>query len=407
MTGADRLLADRDRDLPRLAEVLDPMGVADHLASAAPAVGVASAEALYVRYKPATNCLVSYRFHTTTGPVVGYVKTVRRGSEGKIEKMALLGAVVIHPDLAIALLPNDVDLPALKRFGSSIDDLLERLGRPRAGPVAVRPLSYKPERRFVGVVESESGPEAVLRAYTSDDYAPAKGGIEAFPSDHRVATPTIIGKSNRHHALTVTWSPGDPLSDHLSLHPEVEGRRLGVVIRHLHHRPPDRLPPARARHTVARRILSTWQAVRRLHPSGAELPPAFAERLVDRMNQGGDDVPIHGDLSADQVLVGRPDGRLGIIDWDHAGLGDPVWDLGCFLADLELRALEATIDRSTADAWREALIEGYGDGSIVDRVDLATAAGLIALSTEPFRRRRPGWDTQIDAIVGRARQLAE
>jgi homoserine kinase type II len=39
------------------------------------------------------------------------------------------------------------------------------------------------------------------------------------------------------------------------------------------------------------------------------------------------DVPVHGDLFADNLIVG-PDGDLSIIDWETASLDDPLLDLG-------------------------------------------------------------------------------
>jgi len=79
---------------------------------------------------------------------------------------------------------------------------------------------------------------------------------------------------------------------------------------------------------------------RRLSPHHQDLIADFPDRefadwLTDRLatitrheadHQRGA-VPIHGDLFADNLIVG-PDGSLSIIDWETASLDDPLLDLG-------------------------------------------------------------------------------
>jgi hypothetical protein len=48
---------------------------------------------------------------------------------------------------------------------------------------------------------------------------------------------------------------------------------------------------------------------------------------VDRRRPHPDNTRLrHGDFSLDQVIIG-PDGGLGFIDWDRAGVGNPAADL--------------------------------------------------------------------------------
>ena len=62
---------------------------------------------------------------------------------------------------------------------------------------------------------------------------------------------------------------------------------------------------------------------------------AFAKWLTDHLNEidrkeaahHRDKVPVHGDLFADNLIVG-PDGSLSIIDWETVALDDPLLDLG-------------------------------------------------------------------------------
>ena len=116
MIAADHHLADLDKTLPRLAELLDPLCIAGLFEEAHPRLGHVEARSHYVRYKPGTNCLVAYEFLTPSGPAIGYAKTVRRDDIDKIAKMVGAGAASFGADLALTLLPNDPKVNALRRF---------------------------------------------------------------------------------------------------------------------------------------------------------------------------------------------------------------------------------------------------------------------------------------------------
>ena len=66
-----------------------------------------------------------------------------------------------------------------------------------------------------------------------------------------------------------------------------------------------------------------------LLPELTERAADLAERIAGRLSGLAPvRVPVHGDFSADQAVLG-PDGVAGLIDLDSAALGDPAADLGC------------------------------------------------------------------------------
>lgn len=118
----------------------------------------------------------------------------------------------------------------------------------------------------------------------------------------------------------------------------------------------------------------------------AALAPDLAAALI-RARQELDTaspvaVPIHGDPVPENVLV-APGGVL-LIDWDHAGMGDPAWDLAYF-------ALEAGL----SPAEEIALAAAHGAPGLVSRrlaVSRMIAAALCALWGADRMRRRASPD---------------
>lgn len=405
---ADQELVEREPGLPALGLALDPVAIADRLRTKRPDLCIRTAEAVYVRYKPETSCLVSYRFDTSEGPLLGYAKTVRRGDEPKIDKMLGNGGLAVDTNLAINLFPTDLELRALKHLDGGQEPLVDRLGVLAGQEIRLRTLSYKPERRYVAAAESDEGPQLVIRAYTDHDYRAARNAATAFCTNDVFAVAALAGKNNRNRALAIGWAPGRSLSRHLADEPAFTGITVGRALRLLHRQQPAAPLPGDGRQQIVRRVTETAAAAGQLLPAGAEKLSLTASRLKQQLKRWPQHrVPVHGDFSADQVLIGRSDNRIGIIDWDRAAHGDAAWDLGCFLADLDCRVLARALDRVTADLWAEALLEGYDYNHPHEMIQVATAAALISRSTDPFRRRKPEWDTEIRAIINRAVEVAE
>jgi thiamine kinase-like enzyme len=118
----------------------------------------------------------------------------------------------------------------------------------------------------------------------------------------------------------------------------------------------------------------------------------------------GDVVPLHGDFSADQVVVG-PDGVPVLIDLDSAHFGSAATDLGCLVAST-LTEAEALGTASQGERDVAALLAGYGG---VRRpparfaVDVQAIAFRLRKAADPFRTCAPDWTEQVTRRVDRTR----
>ena len=87
-------------------------------------------------------------------------------------------------------------------------------------------------------------------------------------------------------------------------------------------------------------------------PAAYEHAEATAD-LIERRREGVAPCPCHNDLLNANFIAG--DGRLWIVDWEYAGMGDPFFDLGNFAVNHELdddgeRALLAAYGSDDGDA---------------------------------------------------------
>ena len=114
--------------------------------------------------------------------------------------------------------------------------------------------------------------------------------------------------------------------------------RLAILLRRLHSlpavgKPFDPLAAAR-RYAVA---LGTEQAAR-LADGAADLIGA---------GQGGETALCHNDLVCENIFEAE-DGRLLLIDWEYAGIGDPYFDLAVVV---QHHLFDPVLSRGFLDAW--------------------------------------------------------
>lgn len=149
--------------------------------------------------------------------------------------------------------------------------------------------------------------------------------------------------------LLMTRLPGEPLWDVLLRSAPVDRperfRTLGRLLRDVH----ATLAP------VAFRSQAPW-IDRALEQARQNLPwcdgsAALLAELRASKPAPHREVLMHGDLALDNVLV-EPDGRMSLIDWSGADLGDPRQDVAL--------ALSVEPELQLADAEETAFFEGYG-----------------------------------------------
>jgi len=111
-------------------------------------------------------------------------------------------------------------------------------------------------------------------------------------------------------------------------------------------------------------VLENYSAI--VREGGGELPAAYAEaaaaavRIVEALPPVGVR-PCHDDLLAANILRAEDDGRLMIVDWEYAGMGDPRFDLG-----------NLSVNNDFEDVDDERLLAAYYGTPVSD----ASRAGL-------------------------------
>jgi aminoglycoside phosphotransferase (APT) family kinase protein len=131
---------------------------------------------------------------------------------------------------------------------------------------------------------------------------------------------------------------------------------------------------------VAEQCPESADAVRRLAAALAADPPApFATP-----------VPIHKDFHHRHVIVG---GRVGVVDFDEARMGDPAFDLAHFGANLELLTLRSAAAGDESAQWWPTFRAAYGrvtgwtdDG----RLPWFTAYACVKIAKQLVTGRGPG-----------------
>jgi thiamine kinase-like enzyme len=99
---------------------------------------------------------------------------------------------------------------------------------------------------------------------------------------------------------------------------------------------------------------------------GGSLPAVYAEAeaVADRIAGALpliEPVPCHNDLLPGNLIRARDDGRILLVDWEYAGMGHPLFDLGNLAVnndlddDAEGRLLGAYYDAPPGDRERASL----------------------------------------------------
>jgi Ser/Thr protein kinase RdoA (MazF antagonist) len=420
---ADATLVCRDAAIPGLATLLDDAAFAAALWRALPEAGVESARATYIRYKPGTSCTVCYRVRSRRGEAWVHARAFSPALRDKLDHARELGAKdgalgvggCVLDDLAIAVYgwPHDRQVGALARLADPAkrEELLRRLapGHPELWGAELRDLRYKPERRYVGLLEGAAGARALLKLYAEEEYPPALAGARAFAPSERLALAGLIGHSERRHALLFEWLPGRPLQELLGHHEaEAAARDAGAALAELHARAhrgataPQKDPPA-----VGEPLRAAAAMIAALSPEAGEAAGRLARHLAAELKFCDPPTPIHGDFHAGQVLVQHR--GVALLDMDNFSLGNPAADLGSFAAHLVYETISGGLPGGAADGVVDALLAGYCAGEPpypVRELHLHTAAWLLRLAPEAFRYRAPDWPERIRATVARAEELA-
>jgi hypothetical protein len=379
-----------------------------------------------VLYRPERSCIVRYRVRAINrdgDPRVVTLSAETRHRPGRSvapppsfeERYGLADPVERRGDHLVWAFPYDPSLEGLPEaaWGPSVRERLAAAGRPQRA-VSVQPLRYRPRRRAVFRYTGLHGgrrapaPESlfgkVLRADKLQRWADMPGSRNrtairlATPLDAPglgpVLVPPIEGTSLRQLLLNGGSLPAPErvaaLLDHV---PEAIGGFSGQAEGHA----PIRLAAA-AQDLVARLVPEARGDADRVAVAVAE--GAAGDRLAARV--------IHGDLYEAQIFVGD-DYRLGLIDLDDAGPGDPAMDAANFSAHLVGLALVAPAATKRLMGYRGLVRRAFLTRLGIGSSDLAwrEALCMLRLATGPFRVLDPRWPHEVHRRVALAVRLMD
>jgi hypothetical protein len=416
LSPADAALADRDVRLPALAVLLDDAALAGWLGRF---LDVGTVHRRYLRYKAGTSCVLAADIDGRTVVVTCHAPGDAAVKIAKIERRAPRGAVLALDRSAaiVATTPaGDRHLPAL---GGLTDvpvapQLVRGLLRTGAGRersdlsgLTIDQISYKPNRRWVGIARADDADPFVVRAYRRGTIG---GCVSAMTAAGRGAAPTpaVLGSDRRLAVVAVEYLPGRTLTTGAPL---MDLSAAGAAVARLH----DHLPAGTSTHDSANNALrSAALSLEVLLPDLAGDIRAAVHEITRALRRAdGPIVRIHGDFSLDQVVIdGAGTGRL--IDLDRSGPGQAADDLGCAAA-AAAAAVAGGDSRATGDRLIEHAVSATVDGlaagyaqqrrlPAADAVRAHTAAHLLRRAVEPFRLCRAEWAMQAEALLLAARR---
>jgi tRNA A-37 threonylcarbamoyl transferase component Bud32 len=414
---ADARLGLRDRRLPGMAVVLDGEAFSEALAGALRDVPVTGARATYVRYKPGVSCLVAFRVRVGEEEHDVYARALRRSAQDKLgaarrrtqedSPLGPGGLVLDRWAVAVHAFPHDRRLPALAHLRDP-QRRAKLFGRLLAGHAHLREgeltgLRYKPERRWVARLDAPDG-RALIKVAQDPAVRRAMAARDAL--EGRAPVPDLLGATRRHGLVALEWLEGDGLERRLESAPRA-AEAVGPALAAVHRLDGGGL--ALRPDAEAQRLTAAARATLVVSPALAQRADRLATRLIGELRAPGPRTAVHGDFSADQVILGASGAML--VDLDETRRDDPAVDLAGFAAELRLRVVRGLLPVAAAEQAWEALLEGYraaGGCAVTGGPALSRriAAALLLRAAEPFRLRERDWDEQVLGLVEAAERAA-
>ncbi|MFQ5806134.1 MAG: phosphotransferase family protein [Phycisphaerae bacterium] len=421
-----------DTTFPSLPVALDVEAVRDLLRGALPEcreeLELTDIKIYDVQYKPGAHCKILYRSKF-------FDKAVNRSTR------QLLSARLLPPDqsptpmspellaryealparvlrtamtylpearMAVYAFPAD---PALPGLIDACDPVAMKQGlgrmwehrRARVRRVIIQRLGYTPESRAALLYE-------VLSEAKDTGLPEARrlvGKIDAFKRAPRLFASAWAVWRAANNRVNVAPPVGYIASANLWLQEHVQGSRLADLAGSETFLKPVRQTakalailhglefPLRSRRTPEKEaaVVYRWGSVlAAIRPDQARrikrLRNRLAAEIESRATPAG---PVHGDLHPSNIIVG--DGRVTLIDVDSMAYGDPLVDVGRFLASLRTSSLRVFGVPSGLSEAGEGFLDRYLACVSADeaRVRLFEAACLLISAAAGFRLQRAGW----------------
>jgi ATP-binding cassette, subfamily B, bacterial len=420
----DTSLVQRDPYLPGLAVALDPEALVSELRKCLPDFEFQMVKSTYVRYKPRTSCLIAYELQVAGKIAPIYIKIYSPASEIKLHnarqkptrpwQLRPSHVVLEHLSMVVFFFPYDAKVTALPILANPQfrQPLLQRLlpNCPEFWECKVQSIAYKPERRYVARLLTESGKKAIIKLHSEAGYEGARNKADALESSSILRIGRQLAHSNRHSIMVSEWLNGQLLSDIVAMaKPDLHAvANVGAALAELHMQGGGKLPIL-SRQAEAGRLLEATSSLGVLCPDLTRRAHHLTQFLVEQLIQlPTRKRPIHGDFYAKQVIL---DGdRVALLDLDEAVRGDPADDLGNFIAHLHRQVGRGELAVDLVNPIRAALLEGYriaSESGIPDRLELYSAVNLLRLAQDPFRNREPNWSARVRTILEQVESLIQ
>ncbi len=269
------------------------------------------------------------------------------------------------------------------------------------GP-GVRVLKYNPFRRVVFSAETTAGTfVGKVRAAVSGTSAEmldslASRGVPMLTPVPEARLPSALPLGEQ--VDYTPWFGDGDLSAVPSQEAGAASYAAGEALSLLHRQPP--VLQTDTWRAPARRLRSLISENEVLMPREAARLQRVHSALEPLLRRSGRAATVHGDFSADQVLVkGRDVVEVALIDFERCTYGAAASDLGSFAAVELLEADGAGGADPLALPRTSALLDGYSSGThAVNESEVLgwTVFFLLNRLHEPFRACAPDWRSQME-----------
>lgn len=292
----------------------------------------------------------------------------------------------------------------LQRVGDALGPDAGKWSRPRL-------IRYVPRRRALLYWERGGDDALYIKLYRKGDDVVAASNLGALQRADGLAfdAPRMVAHDEHRRAIFMKELPGVPFTERIAAAEPPEFAAVGRALGSLHASHVEASDRWSARGELAS-LKRALRDVRRVLPALRDEVRALRKRLRRgaRHLEFPDDVPVHGNLFGDQILM---DGcRVGIVDWDDLAVGDPLYDLGRLVAHVLFVSRREAADGARWAPCIDALLESYQQavGTEVDgerlRWHVATAL-LMRAKISALRVLDEDWVSACRQSVDEARRI--
>lgn len=420
LAAEDHSLIRRETAIPGFGHLLHSSRLAALVESAGSIANMQDLRLDYLRYKPGMNCIARFDIQVDGAWSYGYAKAFGADADIKLQKAreqadcsSPLGPGRITLDeeqILLCFFPNDAKLGSLCRLAEqrTREELLARIFKSHSGweQAEFTPLNYKPERRFVARFTSASGESATIKFYSQTEFKKVRKFRKRLQDNESVRIPAWIGGSKEHRVLAHAWLPGSTLRSYVAGGDLATVEAAGEAIAHFHNGSQPGLKSRKPKE-IASSLKALAQELAILLPEIQDPANKLARQLAHWWrHRDRPRIPIHGDFYDKQVTAG--DGGVALIDIDNAHLGDPLSDIGCFVAHLERNAINHQLVASDIPSVVSAFLGGYQSirpGLDMGELNRHIALSLFQLIHNPFRDRAEDWPAQTRRLLQRCSEL--